>query len=272
MGKSFIVILFILSRSVAMYGQTLSGTVFEKNGETPIAFVNIGISGKNRGTVSDQNGRYTLHLSPEYQNDTIIFSCIGYHPFAVKVSELLSRNNGDVILEARQYELSEVVVRPKKIRKKTLGITTRSRFVVECFADSVKGSEAGTIMKNKNTVFVNAIDFNIANCSYDTVYFRMNIYRAKANMQFENILNSPVYVSFSKEEAKKKITVDLRHLNLFITGDFLVTIETVKDLGPGKLCFYGCNFYKSYRRNASQGVWGTIPTGLSISALVDIER
>ena len=268
----FVVILFILGGSMALNGQTLSGTVFEKNGETPIAYVNIGIAGKNRGTVSDQNGRYTLHLSPEYHNDTLIFSCIGYHSFSVKVSDLLSRNNGDVSLEVRQYELSEVMVRPKKIRKKTLGITTRSRFVVECFADSVKGSEAGTIMKNKNTVFVNAIDFNIANCSYDTVYLRMNIYRAKENMQFENILNSPVYVSFSKEEAKKKITVDLRHLNIVISGDFLVTFETVKETAPGKLCFYGCTFYKSYRRNASQGVWGTISTGLSISALVDIER
>jgi hypothetical protein len=267
-----IVFLFFLSGHALLYGQTITGTVFEKNSETPVGYVNIGIVGKNIGAVSDQNGKYILQISPEYYNDTLRFSCIGYHSYSVKVSDFINQNNRNVGIETMLYELSEVVVRPKKIKQKTLGITVRNRFGVECFADSVKGSEVGIVIKNKNRVFVNEVNLNISNCSYDTIFYRMNIYQVKKDMQFENILRNPVYVSSSKEDVKNKITVDLRHLNLVIEGDFLVTFEAVKDLGPGKLCFFACSFYKSYRRNASQGAWGTVSKGISVSVLVDIEK
>ena len=60
----FSIFLFLVSSNMLLYGQTISGTVFEMNTEIPVEYVNIGILGKNNGTVSDQNGRYTLQINP----------------------------------------------------------------------------------------------------------------------------------------------------------------------------------------------------------------
>ena len=264
-------ILFLLSSSVALCGQTISGTVFDKNSNLPVEYVNIGVVGKNIGTVSEQSGKYTLQIDDEYQNDTLRFSCIGYHSYSIKVSDFMNRNDGNVTLEKRTYDLTEVTVRPKKLKQKTLGVTTKSKMVAAC-ADSVYGGEVGIVMKNKNRAFVKEININVLTCSYDTVFYRLNIYQAHENMHFENILNDPVYLSLSKKEIKDKITVDLRHLNLIIEGDFLVTFECVKDLGAGRFCFPASLLHQSYLRKTSQGTWKTIPVGISLSVLVDVEK
>jgi len=268
----FIIILFLVVGSNGLlYGQTISGTVFEKDSETSIEYVNIGIFGKNIGTVSDQNGKYTLQIKPDYFNDTLVFSCIGYQSYSVKVSDFINLNNGNVRLEKRSYDITEVVVRPKKIKQKTLGITTKNKSIVACIQNS-KGYELGVLMSNKTTSFLKEVTINVKACTYDTIFFRINIYKTHEKKQFENILSNPIYVSLSKQEIKDKITIDLRSLNLVVEGDFLVSFEYIKDLGPGSFCFCASLFHKSYGRGTSQGTWDTWPVGISISVDVDVER
>ena len=81
----FFIILLLLSSNVLLYGQKISGTVLEMNSDKPVEYVNIGIVGRNIGTVSDQNGKYTLDIKSEHHDDTLRFSCIGYHAYSVKV-------------------------------------------------------------------------------------------------------------------------------------------------------------------------------------------
>ena len=107
------IIFFLISSNMVLLGQTISGTVFEINSDLPIEYVNIGIVGKNVGTVSDPNGRYTLLINPENHNDTLRFSYIGYRSYSVKVSDFIDMNNGNVSLEKKKYELAELVIRPK---------------------------------------------------------------------------------------------------------------------------------------------------------------
>ena len=255
-----------------VYKQQIAGTVFETNSDIPVEYVNIGIVGKNIGTVSDQNGNYKLQINHENYNDTLQFSCIGYYPYSVTVLDFIHLNSQNVRLEKRSYNLTEVVVHPKKFRQKTLGITTKCKMAVECFSNNINGKEIGVLMKNKNSVFLKEVSLNIAFCTYDTIFYRINIYKAHEDMQFENILTNPVYVSSSKQEMKDKITIDLRHLNLVIDGDFLVTFEVVKDLGQGRFCFPVNFLYKAYIRETSQGSWKTYSNGASISVKVDVEK
>ena len=265
------IILFLLSSNALLFGQQISGTVFEMNGETPVEFVNIGIVGKNVGTVSDRNGNYTLQIPPEFHDDTLRFSSIGYHPYSVKVSDFINLNNGNVRLEQRAYDLTEVVVRHRKFRERTLGVNARNPMVAAC-SDSIFGAEIGILMKNANIAFLKEVNIDVRSCTYDTIFYRLNIYKAHDNMQFENILREPIYFSFSKEEIRNRITIDLRHLYLFVEGDFLVTFEVVEYLGPGRLCFPASILHKSYYRRTSQGEWKTAPVGISLSVLVDVER
>jgi hypothetical protein len=265
------IIAVLMSSNVLIFGQQISGTVFEKNSDMPVEYVNIGIVGKNVGTVSDRNGKYTLQINPEYKNDTLRFSSIGYHSYSVKVSDFINLNNGNVRLEKRLYDLTEVIVRPKKVKQKTLGITIKGGNVSVC-SDSIYGSEVGILMKNKNNAFLKEVNINVRYCSYDTVFYRLNVYKAGNNMQFETVLSNPVYFSLPKKDVANKITVDLRYLNLVINGDFLVTFEVVKHLGPGRICFPASLLHKSYFRKTSQGAWDTLVAGISLSVEVDVEK
>ena len=269
--KIFIIALLV-STNTLLYGQQISGVVLEMKSDVHVEYVNIGIVGKNVGTVSDQNGNYSLIIRSEHYEDTLKFSCIGYHSYSIKVSDFMKMKNGNVSLEKRDYDLSEIVIRPKNTRQRTLGFTGRGKVTVACFADSVRGAEVGVIMKNKNRSFIKEVNINFIVCSYDTIFFRLNIYKVLGEMQFENILKDPVYIISTKKEVKNKLTVDLRHHNLVVDGDFLVTFEHVKDLGYGKLCFRAGFINKSYLRETSQGTWETIPVSISISTVVDSER
>ena len=269
----FFIILFLIGSNVLLYGQQISGTVFDKNSETPIEFVNIGIVGKNIGTVSDQNGNYTLQISPEYHNDTLLFSYIGYHSYYVGVSDFINLNSRNAYLEPKKIELAEVIIRPRpyRVEERTLGVTTRNIRLEGCLRDSINGMELGLLIKNDNRIFLKEINLNVSECTYDSVFYRINIYKARSDLQFENILTNTVYVNFSRKEVNDKIIIDLRQIYIELIGDFLVTFEAVKYLGNGFLCFSACLDHETYVRRASQGTWETAPLGMSISVLVDVE-
>jgi len=115
-----IVILILLTGNALLFGQQISGVVFEMNDKTPVESVNISIVGKNVGTASDKEGKYTLHINPEYHNDTLRFSCTGYRSYSVKISDFMELNNRNVGLEKMVIELAEVVVNAKTNKSKNV--------------------------------------------------------------------------------------------------------------------------------------------------------
>ena len=55
-------------------------------------------------------------------------------------------------------------------------------------------------------------------------------------------------------------------------GDFLVSLEHVKNLGEGKLHFCAKLGTRSYFRSTSQANWGSAPVGVSISVDAQVEK
>ena len=115
-----IVVLILLTGNVALFGQQISGVVYESNDKTPLESVHISIVGKNVGTASDKDGKYTLQINPEHHNDTIRFSYTGYRSYSVKVSVFMELNNRNVGLEKMAIELAEVVVNAKTNKSKNV--------------------------------------------------------------------------------------------------------------------------------------------------------
>ena len=127
-------------------------------------------------------------------------------------------------------------------------------------------------MKVKKTAFIKKVNINISNCSYDTIFYRLNIYKANGKNDFENILREPIYIKLPKESVKDEIEIDLQEKNIVVDGNFLVSLEHVKNLGPGNLYFCAGLSNKTYFRKTSQGKWETAPVGISISVVADVEK
>lgn len=105
--------LCIISASV-MAQTKISGLIKDTSGE-PVAFANVIFKDSQRGTISDENGRFYLETNQTYK--AVVFSFIGY---TTKEIELVSRTtyNMVVVLEESESALDEVVIYTGKTSKK----------------------------------------------------------------------------------------------------------------------------------------------------------
>ncbi len=113
----FIVLLSIIS--LTTLGQVVEGYVFDKNGGA-LEEVNVTVVGKNQGTVSQNNGFYSIEVSAN-QFQELSFSFIGFRTKVVKVPMLKKGQTYD--LEVRLNDIGitidNVEINDEKTRKNT---------------------------------------------------------------------------------------------------------------------------------------------------------
>jgi len=269
--KKILILPLILICNILL-GQNLSGIVLNEADKKPIEYVNIGIINKDIGTVSDLDGKYSISIDSQFNEDTLMFSRIGYFPEKIKVADLKSKTNKKITLKEKDYELEEVTIKPNLFKEKTLGVTTKAKLIAAGFKNNRLGYECGILMKTKKPTLLKNVNLNISQCTYDTIYYRLNIYKVKGKKNFENILKKPIYVKRAGESIKGTINIDLQSKNILVDTDFLVTLEHVKDLEKGELYFCAGLFNKTYYRKTSQGKWETKPVGISISVDAEIKQ
>ena len=251
------------------YGQRVVGITLNKGNEMPLSYVNIGIPNKDVGTVSNKEGRFSLVVEKKYDNDSLLFSCIGHEPYYVKVSDL-KNGDGRVYLKEKTYEISEIVVRNRIFKPKTLGVNSEFRRVTTGFKENKLGYEMGILMKVKKSARIKRININVAYCSYDSIFYRLNIYKVLDKNVFESIVKDPIYIKMAMKNVSQ-INVTFGE-TIDVDGDILVTLEHVKDFGFGKILFCAGILDKTYYRKTSQGVWRTAPVGIAINAEAEVEK
>ena len=124
-----------------------------------------------------------------------------------------------------------------------------------------KGYECGILIKLNKPAIIQKIHLQVARCTYDTVFYRVNIYNVERNDIYTNILERPIYIKIAKDQIKETISFNLMDYNIRVDNDFLITLEYVKDLGPGEISFHSSLVHGSYFRETSQDTWVTIPLG-----------
>jgi hypothetical protein len=116
------------------------------------------------------------------------------------------------------------------------------------------------------------VNINVASCTYDSIFLRLNIYKIKGNDEMENILRDPIYISLPKEALSKTISIDLKSQYLYIEDDVMISIEYVRDLGEGNLYFCASLISQAtYFRETSHGKWNKIPAPIGASISVEVE-
>lgn len=110
-----IFLLLLIFSSVWMHSQTkVSGVIQEDSGES-VPFANVFFKGSQKGTISDENGKFYLESNQTY--DTLIVSFIGYKTVDIQLHEKINYNL-KIILENDTESLDEVVIFSGKTSKK----------------------------------------------------------------------------------------------------------------------------------------------------------
>ncbi len=254
----FIFLGFLIS--LVIQCQPYSGKIYIAGTETGISFVNIGIIGRNVGTVSDIDGNFKIELESDYDTDTLRFSMIGYESKNILVTDFKDNPTKKIYLSPRSYILSEVKVTNRQYKRQRLGYPVTTHDLRSGFADNELGSELGGRVHVRKQSLITDINLNVGICTYDSVTYRLNIYRIDNKENFENVLTNPIYISFTKNDINKVISYNLKKYYVTAEGDILITLELYKDLGEGKLLFNTTFFTGvTYHRKTSQGKWTQSP-------------
>jgi hypothetical protein len=252
--KGFLWVIIFLPEII--YSQTLNGRVFSTETNLPVGYVNVGIVGRNTGTVTDLNGNYSLELQPDNRNDSIRFSMIGYQSRSFLISRFIEDSVKNVYLDTRTFAISEVKIVYHKLKKTVLGNPVTSSKLKSGFESNTLGAELGIKLEVRRRVVLTDLNLNVAICSFDSVTYRLNIYQIENNTGYRNILTTPVYISFTKDKISDVVTFDLRKYAITVQGDVLISLELFKDQGEGKLLFNTTWFTgTTYHRKTSQGSW-----------------
>lgn len=262
----------LLCSSTSAFCQEIEGLVMDSDKKQAIEFVNIGIVGKNIGTVSNINGAFDIRLDSELDDDTMLFSAIGYEPQVIKIADLRNKAINTIYLNPKDYKISEVRIGPRNFTQKILGITDKNKKLIAGFRDNFLGYECGIRIDVEKTAILRQVKINISKCSYDSIFYRLNIYSAEDGTTFKNILKEPIYLEMSKDTLNNEILINLEPYDIITEGDFLVSLEHVKDLGEGDLYFYTGTGKLTYFRITSQGNWQASPVAISISVMADVEQ
>nr|WP_322623796.1 carboxypeptidase-like regulatory domain-containing protein [uncultured Flavobacterium sp.] len=254
-------ILLLLYIGVTANAQELKGILKDADTKEGIPFVNVGVMGKNVGTVSAEDGRFAISIPAGHENDTLRVSTLGYanRDFIVKDFVKAITSNEVVLLKPESIKLDEVVVSNKKPKQKTLGSGAKSKSMTLGFTSEKLGNELGALMKIKGSP-TKLLKFTAQVTSSDNppAKMRLNFYSKtkKGNLPDALLTTENIIVTLPKNA--EPLVVDLTKYNIMVEDDFYVTLEWLQDI-PSKVRFSaGFMGPTMVARDTSQGGWEKI--------------
>lgn len=242
--KSLLVLAGLILNSLLAYSTSfvaenavpLTGQFIDSN-QQPVAYVSIGVVNTPVGTVADGQGRFTLYITDKVKPaDTIRISLIGYRSQAFTVAEFTNRiaANSHITLNEEVRRLGEIRIDAKASKVKTLGKTGSSTSMVTNFALSELprqnlGSEIGRRFNvSKGVNRLERYQFYVIT-NYDSVRFRINVYRAK---DMQSLLPQNIYVTIAGK-SRKWVEVDLLPYQIVTSDDVIVSVQWIDSVGKG---------------------------------------
>lgn len=247
---------------------TIAARVLDAEDKTPLGYVNVGIPGKNVGTITREDGGFKLDVDAQLANDSLAFSMAGYKTRVISLKKI----PGTIVLDRRNGEMAEAVVIKGVRRSKLLGNTTTSKLVSVGFPTRFPGAEIGVrIALGKRPRRLEKFHCHVSYSRVDSAIFRLNIFRV-VNGKPENIMQRNILLLVGN--AAGDYTVDLSGLNLALSGEILVSLELLKtySVSPtaGAVYFSAALFNSAtWHRQTSQAEW-TKARGIGVGFNVEV--
>lgn len=254
--NKLLLLVSILFVQIVVEGQTISGKLTDEN-QNCVPYVNIGIVGLNRGTISAGNGRYSIDISGIENNKILRFSCVGFEPVEFNISELRSKETLDMTLKKNTVKLQEVVVLPGDLDPVYIGSEKRGR-MAWIWSEARNGAEIGTLFRNDKAIVLDKFYFHIRKNYCDSILYRIRIYDGQ-NEYPDRIINTKD-IRFISRLKRGWDMVSLSNYNITVDGDFILTLETLESWTSGNYRTTHLSVGKakgalSYSRASSMAPW-----------------
>lgn len=244
-----------------------SRTLLSESTKEPIIYASIGVINRNVGTVTDTAGNFSLKIPPELANDSIRISSVGYVAKTFAVKDI--KNIPDTILLADDIILlSEVVVKPQRIKHKTAGRKGGGGFIyIDVEGYKAAGQGLATPLKVKERAWLKELGFTIItdNKPLSKMKFRVNIYRKEDDRyMLQNF--KPVYFDYDISQLDNGLFTYTFPEEIFLEkGDYYIELEFLENFSNEYFTMKTLPLTgKTRYRYASQSDWETLPFGAPI--------
>jgi CubicO group peptidase (beta-lactamase class C family) len=195
---------------------TVKGKVVSQTDQKPIAYVNVGIVNTGFGTISNEDGSFSLQVPQLNLKDTLRFSGIGYGKRSIPIQSFLTK---DVIVYLKEQvtQLNEVTVTSKKEKNKTFELGNRKSRGGTLETDTIyAGSATALLIENKNPV-QKGFSFPVYLQSASIRIFRNNLPAFKMRVRLYSV--DKITKSPDEDLLKKSVVVESTMRNGWLTFD-----------------------------------------------------
>ena len=175
--KSSLTLIVFLFISNAICAQIIAeGMVKEAGSGKAISYVNIGVIGKNIGTVTNDAGKFKLTIPQANSRDTVRVSMLGYAPQLFSVSDFIKElTDKEIVMQASSFLLPDVIVSNRALKENILGNNTESQSITTGFNSNKLGNEVGIIIKIKRApTFIKSFTASVVSKDNKPVKLRLN--------------------------------------------------------------------------------------------------
>jgi hypothetical protein len=273
-----ILTLIALFRPCLISAQETSGRIIDATTTLPLAYVNIGVVGGRRGTVSDERGNFSLNIPSGLTQQTLKLSILGYESLSFTVAEFRQKLNSEseISLKPVGIDLQQIVVVPKFNKTKRIGNKATARKLIDGFDGDALGREGGMIVKLKDRyrpAVVLSFRAYVDNNPYEEIKFRLNFYSLKRGLPDKALPQESIIVTSKIKSGV--LEVDLEPYEIVLKEDFAITLEWIEDFGDSNwnngLRFAMRRFGpKCVYRYASQDSWSAYSGLLAPSPCMNV--
>lgn len=280
MKKTLLIFSSVFAIQFALAQTVISGKIIDQTTKEPLPFASIGIKGKTSGTLSDENGSFSMVLKDISDADSLKFSAIGYRSQSFVVASAKNFSDKTITLLQTSVVLNEVVVKPTKTITKVLGnknYNTNIKCSFQGNESNLLGVEAAIRANNKKDRDVWIEDFNFylnTNTIEDSITFRLNFYKEDADgLPGENLLSKPIVFKVAKKQTGV-ISLNLKKYNIHTKGDFFISMECLSNKVSSKnLTFSGSIKGPAFFKMATFANWQKIGLmGLDFNVTVSYQK
>lgn len=153
---------------------TVSGVVIASDGQSALPFVNIGIKGKNVGTMSQPEGRFSIVIPASLENDTLTLSMVGYEELYLPLKLIQQEELRVFHLTVQPSVMNEVSVSTGRIEEKSFGIKN-NRLLIHLLDGSTNQDDIFEIAQLTKCDFVVSLEFIPSGTKNSPIYYELKL-------------------------------------------------------------------------------------------------
>jgi len=277
--RCLISVLLVLTFGFSAWGQTnISGVISDSISNQRLSFVNIGIRHTSIGTRSSVDGLFSLVIPQQYENDTLLFSMMGYEAYVLPIKKIKLIESKIILLKQAILQLPDIKVSAKRLVEKKFGIANSKSLLH--FTDGIVESndflEIAQLMRLDPVLSkITSVHLYINSSNKDSATFRINFYKFDENKPGQQLTDKNIIQTHPVKAGW--LTFDLTSYDIYLKGDVVVSIELIPTKPNPERILYEVKLggsSKSFLKTSPMGDWAVPPHHfrLFITALVDSDR